>query len=609
MPPPSFFGRAGRLRPARICAGKDICYDLRTGYFMKNNKYADSIRKHLHCFILAPVFMVAEACGEFILPYLSANIIDRGVALRDSGYIIQNGLYMLLTALAMLLCGVLGAYFAIRGSSYLAAEVREKTFRKIQTFSFSNIDDFSTGSLITRITNDITQIQNFAQTLMRGCFRSPVMLIGAVCMSFALNRRLAVAVCVVIPVLALAIALIICIAAPRYTQMQMRLDALNNQINETITNERVIKSFVRENFEKEKFSSVNDVLMEKSVAALKMMILLQPVSALAVNVTTLLVVWIAGRQVMIGGMEVGVLTAFITYLSQILTALNFLANIFLQGTRAAASDRRISEVLRTEVELTDARASRKDKHIEKGGVEFRGVTFRYVKSRPEPVLKDIDLKIEAGQFVGIVGSTGSGKTSLISLIPRLYDADAGAVLVDGTDVRELSMEKLREGVAVVLQKNTLFSGTIAENLRWGKEDADPEELAWACRVAHAEEFILSFPQQYETELEQGGQNLSGGQRQRLCIARALLKRPKILILDDSTSAVDMATDAGIRRAFREHLQGMTKIVIAQRIGSVMDADKIVVMDGGRIVDQGTHAELIARCPIYQEIYYSQREEA
>lgn len=571
------------------------------------SKYLDSIKKYRHCFILAPFFMILESCGEFILPYLNANVIDRGAANGDIAYILRNGVYMVLAALIMLAAGVLGAYYAIKGSSHLAADVRGKTFRRIQEFSFANIDDFSAGSLITRITNDITQIQNFAQSLLRGGFRTPVMLIGAVCMSFALNPKLAAVICVVIPFLALAIALVIRTASPRYTQMQMRLDSLNNQINETITNERVIKSFVREENEKKRFAAVNEVLLEKSISALKMMILVQPMSALAINITTLAVVWIAGRQIIIGNMAVGTLTAFITYLTQILTALNFLANIFLQGTRAAASDRRISEVLQAKLDLTDAGAKQKEKRIEKGEIELQDVSFRYIKKNRENTLDHISLKIHDGDFVGIVGSTGSGKTSLISLIPRLYDADEGKVLVDGTDVREFSLERLRDGVAVVLQKNTLFSGTISENLRWGKENASEEELHWACRIAHAEEFIRSFPEGYETELEQGGTNLSGGQRQRLCIARALLKRPKILILDDSTSAVDTATDAGIRKAFREELRGTTKIIIAQRISSVIDADQIIVMNEGRIEDTGTHAELIKRCVTYQEIYYSQRE--
>lgn len=571
------------------------------------DKYRDTIKEYAYCFILGPFFMIIEACGEFVLPYLNANIIDKGAAAGDIPYILKNGFYMLLVALLMIMGGVCGAYFAIKGSSHLAADVRGKAFHKIQKFSFSNIDAFSTGSLITRITNDVTQIQNFTQTLLRGCFRSPVMLIGAVCMSFALNPELALVICIVIPFLALAIFLIIRTASPRYTNMQNKLDSLNNQINETITNERVIKSFVREEYEERKFYRVNDVLMDKSIAALKMMILTQPISALAVNVTTLAVVWIAGKQVMVGTMEIGTLTAFITYLSQILTALNFVANIILQGTRAAASDRRITEVLEAEIDLTDDRAVGKENLIAQGEIEFRHVSFRYFKDNREKVLDDINLRLPAGEFVGIVGSTGSGKTSLISMISRLYDVDEGAVLIDGMDVRDYSLYNLRNAVAVVLQKNTLFSGTIAENLRWGKEEATQEELDWACRVAHADEFIRNFPEGYETELEQGGSNLSGGQRQRLCIARALLKKPVILILDDSTSAVDTATDAGIRKAFREELKGMTKLIIAQRINSVMDADRIVVMEAGRVVDVGKHEELLKRCVPYQEIYYSQKE--
>lgn len=571
------------------------------------SKYRDTVKKYFYCFLLGPFFMVLEACGEFILPFLNANIIDKGAAEGNVAYILENGLYMLLIALFMLVSGVLGAHFAIKGSAHLAADLRQKTFVQIQKFSFANIDDFSTGSLITRITNDITQIQTFSQSLLRGVFRSPVMLIGAIAMSFVLNPRLAVVLCIVVPVLALAIAIIIKTASPRYTVMQKRLDALNNNINETITNEYVIKSFVREEHEKEKFAAINEELMAKSVKALKMMLLLQPLSTLAISVTTLAVVWIAGEQIMVGSMEIGTLTAFITYLTQVLTALDFLANIFLQGTRAAASDRRISEILHAEIDLDDVNAQHTDKKIAQGSIEFENVSFRYFKRNTEKVLENISLQIRAGEFVGIVGSTGSGKSTLISLIPRLYDVDEGCVLVDGTDVRELSLKHLREGIAVVLQKNTLFSGTVAENLRWGNENASDEELAWACRIAQADSFVRAFKGGYETELEQGGSNLSGGQRQRLCIARAILKHPKILILDDSTSAVDTATDARIRKAFREELSGMTKLVIAQRISSVQDADKIIVLEEGRIAGLGTHEELLAGCSPYQEIYYSQKE--
>lgn len=571
------------------------------------DKYKPYIRKYWYHFLLGPFFMIIEAGGEFILPYINANIINNGAANGNIPYIIKNGVYMLLIAIVMLAAGVLGANFAIRGSSRLAAGIREDTFRQIQKFSFANIDDFSTGSLITRITNDITQIQNFTQTLLRGFFRSPVMLVGALIMSFTLNPQLALVILVVVPVLALAIALIIMTASPRYTVMQQKIDQLNNGIGETITNERVIKSFVREEHEKKKFFVINDELVEKSISALKMMILMQPVSTLAINVTTLAVVWSAGRQIMVGDMELGTLTAFITYLSQILTALNFLANIVLQGTRAAASDRRISEVLHADIDLTDDNAACPDKRVTSGSIVFENVSFRYFKNNRQKVLDNISLSIEPGETVGIIGSTGSGKSTLVSLIPRLYDADEGNILIDGINVRDYSLFHLRESVAMVLQKNTLFSGTIAENLAWGDEYVSFEEMKAAAKVAAADGFVQTFPDGYETELGQGGVNLSGGQKQRLCIARALLKHPKILILDDSTSAVDTATESSIRKALRNDMPGITKIIIAQRITSVVDADKIVVLDEGRIVGLGKHTQLLADCETYQEIYYSQKD--
>lgn len=571
------------------------------------NKYKPYIKKYWYSFLLGPFFMVLEACGEFILPFINANIIDKGAANGDVDYIIQNGLLMLVLAVLMMATGVLGANFAVRGSARLAAGVRRDTFRKIQTFSFSNIDEFTTGSLITRITNDITQIQNFTQTLLRGMFRSPIMLIGALVMSFLLNPTLAWILLAVVPVLGFAIWLIIRVASPRYTKMQEQLDALNIDIRETITNERVIKSFVREDYHKEKFAGVNQALMEKSTKALKMMLLLQPISALAINVTTLAVVWVAGRQIMVGSMELGTLTAFITYLSQVLTALGFLANVILQGTRAAASDRRISAVYNAEVSLDDRFVTDPEAQVSSGAISMRDVTFRYFKDNEEAVLSHVNLEIASGELVGLIGSTGSGKTTLVSLIPRLYDADEGEVWVDGRKVQEWSLKHLRDSVSVVLQKNTLFSGTIGENLRWGNENATNEEVEEAAKIACAHGFISALPDGYETELGQGGVNLSGGQKQRLCIARALLKKPKILILDDSTSAVDTKTDATIRKAFREKLPGVTKIIIAQRINSVLDADKIIVMDQGRIAAVGKHEELLASCVPYQEIYWSQKD--
>ena len=573
---------------------------------MKN--YIQHVKKYWYCFLLGPFFMILEALGEIILPYINANIINEGVVRNDIGYIVRNGIYMALLAVFMMVTGILGANFAVRGSARLAAGIRRDVFGRIQKFSFANIDEFTTGSLITRITNDITHIQQFSQTLLRGMFRSPIMLIGALVMSFVLEPKLALVVFAIAPFLAIAIAIIIKTASPRYTKMQVAIDGLNNSVGETITNEKVIKSFVREEYEIGKFAVINDALVEKSISALKVMLFMHPVSTFAINLTTLLVIWFSGKPIMVGDMEIGTLTAFITYLSQILMSLNFLANIVLQGARAAASHRRIQEVMDAEIDLTDEKATHKDKLVECGEIVFHNVKFRYYKKNTDNVLEDINLHIKAGELVGIIGSTGSGKSTLVSLISRLYDVDEGEVLIDGINVKDYALMNLREHIAVVLQKNTLFSGTIAENLRWGKEDATDEEIIRVAQIAQAHSFIRSFPDGYDSDIGRGGANLSGGQRQRLCIARALLKNPKIIILDDSTSAVDTATDASIRKAFREQLGGTTKLIIAQRITSVIDADKIVVMDGGRIVGIGKHEELIGTCKTYQEIYYSQKEQ-
>lgn len=433
------------------------------------------------------------------------------------------------------------------------------------------------------------------------------MVIGAIVMSFALEPKIAWIIFAIMPVLAIIIAVIMVISAPRYTIMQQQIDNLNTNVKETVTNQKVIKSFVREEYEIQKFSAVNETLMEKSIKALKTMILMQPLSAFIINVATVVVVWFAGNRIIAGTMEIGTLTALITYLTQILTALNFLANIILSGTRASASNKRIMEVLNAKIDLQDETANCKEKVLTKGSIRFEHVSFKYYKKNKEQVLSNINLDIKSGELVGIIGSSGSGKTTLVSLIPRLYDVDEGAIYVDDVNVKELSLFHLRESVAMVLQKNTLFSGTIAENLRWGNEDATDEELVEACKIAQADGFVSSFKEGYETELEQGGANLSGGQRQRLCIARALLKKPQIIILDDSTSAVDTATDASIRKAFREKLPGVTKLIIAQRINSVIDADKIIVIDNGTIVGMGKHEDLLASCKEYQEIYYSQKD--
>ncbi len=551
--------------------------------------------------------MILEACGEFILPYINANIINRGAATGDMPYILENGIYMAILAVFMMITGILGANFSIRASTRLACGIRSDVFSQIQKLSFSNIDTFTTGSLITRITNDVTQVQNFTQTLLRGMFRSPVMLVGALVMSFVLSPSLALIIFFIMPFLAGAIALIIKLASPKYAKMQKAIDRLNNNVSETITNEKVIKSFVREEYEIEKFSKTSDDLYEKSTSALKIMLFLHPVSSVSIHVATLAVVWFSGKPIMIGNMEIGTLTAFITYLAQVLMALNFLAMIVLQGTRAAASDKRITEVLNAKIDLTDEDAKHLDKEVTEGSIEFRNVSFKYFKNNHDKVLDNICFKIDSGELVGIVGSTGSGKTTLISLIPRLYDADEGEILVDNINVRDYALHNLREGISVVLQKNTLFSGTISENLLWGNENATAEELENVAKIAQAHSFIAESEEGFNRDIGRGGANLSGGQRQRMCIARALLKKPKIIILDDSTSAVDTKTDASIRKAFREELSGTTKIIIAQRITSVCDADKIIVLDDGKIAGIGTHDELLKDCLPYQEIYYSQKD--
>lgn len=569
--------------------------------------YRKYIRKYWYYFLLAPLFTIIEASGEFVLPFLSANIINNGAAYHDSNYVITYSIYMGLIAIGMLITGILGAYFGVCASVRLAEDMRLDTFMKIQKFSFKNIDEFTTGSLITRMTNDIAQIQGFTERLLRGFFRGPVMIIGALVMSFILEPTVGYIILAIVPLLALVISLVMVISQPRYTKMQEQIDKLNIDVNESISNQKVIKSFVRDDYETSKFDVVNNELKRRSTKALRLMLLMQPITTGLLNVGTIAMVWFAGRRVMVGELEVGTLTAFVTYLTQVSVALNFISNIILAGTRAKASSKRVKEVLKADIDLTDDFSKHKDKIIESGSIEFKNVSFKYFKNNKENVLQDISFKIESGEFIGIIGSTGCGKSTLISLIPRLYDVDLGSILVDGVDVKELSLHELRDKVSLVLQKNTLFSGTIKENLLWGNEDAKEEDLLHATKVAQAYPFIQSFKDGFETSLEQGGQNLSGGQRQRLCIARALVKKPKILILDDSTSAVDTQTDAKIRKAFQEEMPGVTKLVIAQRINSVIDADKIIVLDSGKITGIGNHKDLLATCKEYQEIYYSQKD--
>lgn len=570
-------------------------------------RYGKYIKPYLSAFILGPVMMIVEVVGEVMLPAMMADIINIGAANRDIPYMITKGIMMVIMAFTMMVGGMGGAYFAAKAAMHFGRDLRKDLFQKVQKFSFANIDSFSTGSLVTRLTNDITQMQNVIMMGLRMMLRAPGMLIGAVIMAFTMNASLALIILIVAPILAIAIGTIIRIAFPRFELMQKKLDHLNSNIQETLTNVRVIKSFVRGEYEEERFSESNEALMEAGLNAFKVVIIQMPIMTFAMNATVIAVVWFGGNQILGGSMPVGDLTAFTTYVTQILMSLMMLAMVLLQSSRAVASSRRIGEVLDTEIDLTDDDAVNKDKVVTDGRIEFKHVSFRYYKDNHEKVLDDIDFTIEAGQTVGIIGSTGSGKTTLVQMIPRLYDVDEGEVLVDGVNVKDYCLHHLRNGVSMVLQKNVLFSGTILENLQWGDEHATEAEIRAAADAAQADVFVSSFPQGYETELGQGGVNVSGGQKQRLCIARAMLKKPKILILDDSTSAVDTATEAKIRECFRTTLRHTTKLIIAQRISSVMDADLILVMEEGKVVGMGCHDELLASCHAYQEIYDSQMD--
>lgn len=570
-------------------------------------RYWKYIKPYLPAFICGPLLMIVEVIGEVLLPKLMANIINVGAANRDVPYIIGMGVLMVITALLMMLGGIGGAYFAAKASISFASDLRSDAFDKVQQFSFANLDKYSTGSLVTRLTNDVTQVQNLINMAMRMMLRAPGMLIGALIMALAMNARLAVVILVVIPILTFLIAVVIKTAFPRFELMQKKLDALNSNIQEMLTNVRVIKSFVRGEYEEERFAKSNEELKESSLNAFKVVILNMPIMMFMMNATTLAIVWFGGKQILAGSMPVGDLTAFTAYIVQILMSLVMLAMVLLQSSRAIASLKRITEVLDTEVDLTDEGCALPEQKVESGSIEFKNVSFRYYKENKEPVLSNISFKLESGETMGIIGSTGSGKTTLVQMIPRLYDADEGTVSVDGRDVKDYALENLREGVAMVLQKNVLFSGSIMENLLWGDENASKEEIEQTAKAAQAHDFITSFTEGYETELGQGGVNVSGGQKQRLCIARALLKKPKILILDDSTSAVDTATEAMIRESFATTLKDTTKIIIAQRISSVADADKILVLDEGEIVGLGTHEQLLSECQAYREIYDSQMD--
>ena len=569
-------------------------------------KWWKYIRPYWMYFLLGPVCMIVEVIGEVLMPKFLSEIVDKPHTAENVGTIIGIALLMVLTALLMMAGGIGGAYYGAKASVNFGADLRQDIYNKVQTFSFTNIDKFSTGSLVTRLTNDVTQVQNFVNMILRMALRVPGMMIGAMIMAITMNARLSAVLGITIPCLLITQGIIIFVGFPRFSKMQDKIDALNSTVQENLTNVRVVKSFVREDHERGRFSAANANLKRSGMRAMGVMILTHPFMTLFMQLTTAAVVWFGGHQIVEGtGLSSGDLIAFITYINQILMSLMMVSFLFITASRALASSKRIREVLEEEVDITDENAAAADKEVTGGDVEFRNVTFRYYKNSPNPVLDNINLSLKSGQTVGIIGSTGCGKSTLVSMIARLYDPDEGEVLVDGVNVKDYSLQHLRGGVGMVLQKNVLFSGTIEDNLRWGDEEAETDTLRAAAASAQADGFVTSFTDGYQTVLGQGGVNVSGGQKQRLCIARALLKKPKILILDDSTSAVDTATEARIRETFKGELAGATKIIIAQRISSVQDADTIVVMSDGRITGIGTHDELLESNEEYKEIYVSQ----
>ena len=570
-------------------------------------KLASCIGEYRKYAIATPIIMLGEAIMEILIPLIMANMIDYGIQNKDIGYTVRMGVLMILCTLFSLACGAGGGVCAAHAAMGFAKNLRAKLFRKVQTFSFANIDKFSTASLVTRLTTDVTNTQNAFQMAIRMAVRAPAMMIGAAIMAIRINPTLSTVFIVVIPVLAVCLFLIMSNAHPRFGIMMEKYDALNTSVQENLTGIRVVKAFVREDYEKRKFNDSADQVRKAQLRAEKLVILNSPVMQLCMYGCILAVLWFGGNMVVAGTFQVGKLSSFISYVMQTLTSLMMLSMVIMMFTISMASMRRICEVLDEVPEIGEV--SQPVTEVKDGSIEFKDVSFSYSKDPNNLTLQHINLSIKSGETIGIIGGTGSAKSTLVQLIPRLYDITGGQLLVGGVDVREYQEEALRNAVSMVLQKNVLFSGTIRDNLKWGDENASDEEIIEACKAADAYEFIQSFPYGLDTDLGQGGVNVSGGQKQRLCIARALLKKPKILILDDSTSAVDTATDARIRAAFREQLSDTTTLIIAQRITSVQDADKVIVLNDGQIDDFGTPAELMERNQIYREVYQQQQKGA
>ena len=555
---------------------------------------------------VAPVLIMGEVLLEVLIPLIMARIIDVGITNHDVGFVVKYGLIMILAALASLGFGVFAGKYAAVASVGFARNIRRRLFYKIQDFSFGNVDKFSTSSLVTRLTTDVTNTQNTFQMIIRMCVRAPFMFVSAIIMSFYINSKMALIFIVAIPLIAVPAGIIMKKAFPRFQEMMKNYDMLNGAVQENLIGIRAVKAFVREKDEIERFRIVANAVRTSQVKAEKLVILNMPIMQLVMYLSIIAILWFGGNFIIAGSMQMGELISFITYLTQILMSLMMISMIFVMLVISKASISRIVEVLDEEVDIKSPVDVKTDAEMVKdGSIRFKNVFFSYDNQESTAVLRNINMEIESGMTVGIVGGTGSSKTTLVQLIPRLYDSLSGDIEVGGVNVKDYNLETLRNSVAMVLQKNVLFSGTIKDNLRWGNENATDEEIIEACKAASAHDFISSFPNGYETELGQGGVNLSGGQKQRLCIARALLKEPKILILDDSTSAVDTATDAAIRKNLSSTLKDTTKIIIAQRISSIQDTDVIYVLDEGEIVDFGNHKKLLETCQIYKEVYESQ----